>query len=227
MEYRKSVDVISSFMQHQYHHAITFDDTLQFIPDTGSAGVNIMVRYMASKAGAEGVGFSCVVEKPLDDLKEFVSEYNLSLIVGDLIANSLRAVKTSRQKEILLKVHYAKGFYHALTLYDSGISFEPETIRLLGLQPATSHPEDGGSGIGLMSIFEIVKASGGSYVLDEAIDEPPFTKAVTIRFDFKGQIIIRSRRDEIIDLHKQRRDIIFLRPLGNGKEEYHFLDPKE
>jgi len=227
VEYRKSVDAIRSFIQQQYHQAVSVDDILQFIPDTGSPGVNIMVRYMASKAGAEGVDFRCVVEKPLDDMKEIVSEYNLSLIVGDLISNSLRAVETSEHKEILLKVHYAKGFYHAITLYDSGIAFEPETIRLIGLQPATSHPEDGGSGIGLMSIFEIVKASGGSFVLDEAIEEPPFTKAVTIRFDFKGQIIIRSRRDEIIDLHKQRRSIIFLRPLGDGREEYHYLDPEE
>lgn len=191
------------------------------------AGVNIMVRYMASKAGAQGVDFTCTVEKNISDLTEFISEYNISLIVGNLIDNALRAVKKSRQREIYLKFHWVRGCNHAITIYDTGAAFEPETIKFFGLHPTTSHPEDGGSGIGLMTIFEIVQASGGSYVLDETIDEPPFTKSVTIRFDFKGQIYIRSRRDEIIDLHKQRPDMIFLRPLENGKEKYYDWDSED
>ena len=223
-EYRKSVEAMNAVIQKQYEQAASYEDTHKAIPSTGVAGADIMIRYMADKAIAQGVSFDCVVERDLNILLDCVSEYNLSIILGDLIGNALRAVKTTEQKSILLKIHEVKNLYCAISVYDSGVDFSPETIRRLGRQRATTHPEDGGSGIGLMSTFEIVHACYGTYELDETIDEPPFTKVVTIRFDFRNRTYIRTHRDEIMDVHEDRSDFIFLRKQEDRKEESFYLD---
>ena len=73
----------------------------------------------------------------------------------------------------------------------------------------TTHGDSGGSGIGLMTAFEILRTCKASFLLDECINNTPYSKVISICFDGLGQIRIHSRRPEILDLSKERTDMIF------------------
>ena len=82
-----------------------------------------------------------------------------------------------------------------VNIQDSGIPFEAETLTNLGVKKSTTHADTGGSGIGYMTVFEILKECGASLTITEyAPENYSFTKAVKIRFDGKLGYAINSYR---------------------------------
>ena len=53
----------------------------------------------------------------------------------------------------------------------------------MGKKRVTTHKGEGGSGIGLMTMFEILNKYKASYRLDESPDKDGFTKCVKIILD--------------------------------------------
>ena len=70
-------------------------------------------------------------------------------------------------------------------IYDSGEYFSKDVLKKLGKKRATTHKKDGGTGIGLMTTFEILKKYNASFSIDETINNPQYTKCVAITFDDK------------------------------------------
>lgn len=54
-----------------------------------------------------------------------------------------------------------------MCIYDSGIEFELETLKKLGLERITTHKKTGGSGIGFMTTFETLKECKASLIIEE------------------------------------------------------------
>ena len=63
----------------------------------------------------------------------------------------------------------------------------------MGRRNVTTHAHEGGSGIGLMALFDSLRARRGSFFLDET-PANGFTKCVCIRFDGKDSYSIKSAR---------------------------------
>ena len=188
-----------------------YDVAHKSIQATGIPAVDVIVNYIAQRAAAQGVGFQFTVMGSVKYLAEhMIPEHDLSTLLADLLENALIAVKDADRKNILLSIGIADGAY-ILAVYDSGAAFQPDIIRRIGLERATSHGSEGGSGIGLMTTFEIIRACKASFVIDEALDNSLYTKAVSICFDGLDQTRIRSRRDEILALSQERTDISFFR----------------
>lgn len=179
------------------------------LPETGVPAVDKAVRYMAQRAAAQNVAFHFTVMGSVDYFAgHVIPEDDLATLVLDLLDNALHAVEDAGQKNILLTVGIVDGAY-VLAVYDSGAAFQPYTIRRMGLERATTRQAEGGSGIGLMTTWETIRACRASFVLDETIDNPLYTKAVSIHFDGLDQTRIISRRSEVLALSQDRTDMIF------------------
>ena len=77
-----------------------------------------------------------------------------------------------------------------MSVFDSGEPFDDKVKKKLGRLRVTTHKDEGGSGIGMMTTFEILKKYKASFTIDEQIDNGTYTKKVCVCFDGKGNIKI-------------------------------------
>ena len=79
--------------------------------------------------------------------------------------------------------------------------FETEVLRYMGRRRITTRTGKGGSGIGLMTLFKIIRNTGASFVLEEfpcsEETDAGYTKAIRIVFDGKSRMeLITDRAGE-------------------------------
>ncbi len=179
------------------------------LPSTDVISVDALMTYMFNKARADGTEFEFTTAGSVKYLVEnVISESDLYTILADLIENAMIATKDSHSKRILVSISVSDGYY-LIDIFDSGIPFELETIVNLGKKKITTHADNGGSGIGLTTAFEIFKKHSASFMIAEFTDESPlFTKKISIRFDNQNQYVIKTARDCEIKAMSQRTDMI-------------------
>ena len=173
---------------------------------------DLILQYTAQKAEAESVDFQFTAAGRVKSLFDSVlSGDELSTVLGDLLDNALAAVRYADTKNIRLHIAAVNGS-PVISVMDSGIDFAPDTIQRLGKECATTHPGDGGSGLGLMSVFDTLRRHNASFELDETSRdrEKLYTKAVLLCFDSLRQTRIKSDRPEMIKIENKRTDILFL-----------------
>jgi hypothetical protein len=138
-----------------------------------------------------------------------------------LIENPLISVRFSEVK--IITVHI--GNYDncdTLSISDSGIPFEPHVLYALGKKRATTHAKDGGSGIGMMTLNDIIKKSKASLAIKEyETGTNSYTKTIAIIFDGKNEYRIHSFRGDLLRAKCPRSDIsisscIILQPQSAG-----------
>lgn len=170
--------------------------------DAGVDSVAVTLRYMAQLAENQHVSFEAPTIGDVRQLVDgrYITEIRLATLLGDLIENALVAVRPVGEKHILLAVEDKQP--PAVCVYDSGVPFEPETIRKLGIERASTHRGEGGSGLGMMVVFDILRFCKASLIIDELPDRPGYTKAVSVRFDELGQIRIKTERPEILEIER-------------------------
>ena len=109
----------------------------------------------------------------------------MKTLLADLIENAVIAVATCDNKKILVTIGLIDDCYE-ISVDDSGIPFDSEVLRDLGTKQITTYAGEGGSGIGMMTTFEILREFDASITVSDGIaDLYPLTKRVTIRFDGK------------------------------------------
>jgi phosphoglycerate-specific signal transduction histidine kinase len=115
-------------------------------------------------------------------------------LLGDHIKNAIIAVQNNRNtnRSILVLLGVIEEHYQ-IWVYDSGIEFEVDTLLKLGLERITTHKEDGGSGIGFMTSFEILEKNKASIIIEEnSPSSNDYTKIIKIKFDGKKDYKIIS-----------------------------------
>ena len=77
-------------------------------------------------------------------------------------------------------------------------------LRKMGSQRVTTHAGEGGSGIGLMTLFGILRTTGASFEIEEYPlgeenpDGKKYNKSVGVTFDGKGRLrLVTDRADEL------------------------------
>ena len=73
-----------------------------------------------------------------------------------------------------------------MNIYDTGVPFNTDIIHKLGKNKATSHSNDGGSGIGLYNTISVCQKYSFSFIIEEAPGVDNFTKKISITFDDKN-----------------------------------------
>ena len=87
--------------------------------------------------------------------ENIIDENLLNTLLADLGENAVIATNKSDTRHIFLSLGVRDGYYY-VHVFDSGLCFEPEVIKHLGKARYTTHKEEGGSGIGLISCLQTV-----------------------------------------------------------------------
>lgn len=176
-------------------------------PLTGVSAVDAVISGMGRQAYEEGVSFEFDFSGSVKYLAETeISGGDLAKLISDLLENAIIAERDSRIKNILLYISVCEDKY-VLEISDSGIPFEADTVARLGRQRATTHADTGGSGYGMLTVFELLEKCGASFTLEEFEPGGLFTKKIAIRFDGLSQFRLKTERPELAAIGEGRKTI--------------------
>jgi hypothetical protein len=179
------------------------------LPLANVISVDALMVYLFNKAQTDNTEFELTIYGSVKYLVEnIISESDLNTLLADLIENAMIATRNSDSKRILVSISISEGHY-LIDVFDSGIPFEAETIVNLGLKKITTHADNGGSGIGLITAFEIFKKYNTSFIIEEFADKSSiYTKKLSVVFDNQNQYIIKTARNFEIKAISQREDML-------------------
>lgn len=195
---------------HRKNILRTQDDRCRSIPETGYSSVDSILKYMKQKAYEMNINFdiafSCNVKALID---KNISESDLNTLLADLLENAMIATKYGDCRHVLLSVDMIDDFY-SINVFDSGIPFSKEVLVNLGVKNYTTHKADGGSGIGLVTSYELLKKYDASLAIEEFIrDSGLYTKKLSIVFNRLSQYTLFTyRNEEELDFLNKRTDLL-------------------
>lgn len=182
---------------------------------TGNIPLDALLNYMNKRIASLHGNFTVSISQPaLSQLSEIVSVDDIVHLLADLIENAIISLSDCPSRDIKLQV-YQYGKYPFIELSDSGIPFEISILAGLGIRAATTHTETGGTGIGLMDVWEIKNRYRASLHITEYEAPCPFQKKITLLFDRRNQYLIYTWREEAIKPFVQRIDMHVLANNGN------------
>jgi signal transduction histidine kinase len=188
----------------------SYEATSKRLQPTGVLSIDALMTYMHQKAKSLDIDLDLSVSGSVRYLiTHVIEEADANTLLADLLDNAIIATKRREKKNILSTVGICDHFYR-IDVFDSGIPFTPETIAAAGLEKTTTHQADGGSGIGLMTVFQILEKYQASFEIDECLNNSLFTKRVSVCFDALGQFRVKTNR-AAPDFTAGRSDIIFSR----------------
>lgn len=184
----------------------------KILPSTGNPLIDGAINDLYTKAAAHGIDFSLTVAAPVGEvIGKFISQTDLQTLICDHIKDAVIAVEATGEGKGKILVEFAmnNGSY-SVTVFDSGIAFEPETLAKLGKERVTTHADNGGSGIGFMTTFETLRKAHAGLKITEFETKTPFTKSVSFRFNGENTFTIQSYRSDMLREVLQREDIVIL-----------------
>jgi len=204
---RRILTQVEEFMRERTNIIKQSQRDNKILPKTNDPLIDGIINHMMLKASEKEIEFDVTVIGDISGLTETViPALKFQTLCADLIENAIIATALSEHKKILIIIGTNEGFYE-LNVQDSGIPFKIETLMRLGLEKASTHLDDGGSGIGYMTVFEILNEFKASIIITEYEPKPNgFTKSVGIRFDNKNDYIIDTFRAGDFSTSKIKRE---------------------
>ena len=170
---------------------------------TGIAEIDDMLKYMESECNKNKIEFILQLKGNIHNMvNNVVSKEDLEILLADHIKNAIIAIKHTDNinRSIMVRIGDINSIY-GISIYDSGIEFEVETLKNLGKKPSTTHAEEGGTGMGFMNTFETLQKYKASLEIEEYSkpNKDNYTKAINIKFDNENNYKIKSYRQNEID----------------------------
>lgn len=163
-----------------------YEDTYQKLPTLGLMGLDALFLLMMQKANMSGITFHLRLSNNANRLlPKNISESDASTLLADLIENALIATSHSQREKAVEVYLCTENNILQICVSDSGSPFPPEVLKKWGIEPFTTHADAGGSGIGMMCIYELCQKYGASFKIEQLQDPSPYCKCVSIRFDGK------------------------------------------
>lgn len=160
--------------------------------------IDDMFSYMQSECTKNGIEFILQINGNIHYLvNNIINKTRLVTLIGDHLKDAIIAINYSDNKyKSILAILGIKDDCYEFCIYDSGIEFEIQTFNKLGLEPATTHKESGGTGIGFITTFETLRATDASLIIEEKnkLTENKYTKSIKFKFDNKKELKIISYR---------------------------------
>lgn len=209
-DFEEAVKNVSEEFSSEMKHAVIIRKNL---PKTGVFGVDNLLEYMCKESAKNGIDFDVKINgNILFMVQKIIDSKMLETLLGDHIKDAIIAINSSQNtyKNILVTIGIVKECYE-ISIYDTGIEFEIDTLLKLGLERITTHKSTGGSGIGFMTTFETLAKTKASLIIEEKhpITNNDYTKIVRIRFDGKKEYRIKSYRQNEIEGQKVDKRIKF------------------
>ena len=189
------------------------DRQCQKLMSTKVMSIDRLLQYMQQKATKQDITLNMIISCDLSNfIEQVVEEEEVNTLLADLIENALIATKYNQQKQVLINFSFISNAY-SINIFDSGIPFEKEVLFYFGLKQITTHEDDEGSGIGLMTTKSFLQKYQASMVIDEFNSNAGgFTKGISIIFNGLNQFILKTERSENeIAYLKTRRDLQIIR----------------
>ncbi len=178
--------------------------------NTGIPSLDAILVYMYQKAQAQGIRlYATATPESIAALPPALTTEKLVHMLSDLLENAIIATKASTEKQIQVQIYLANGLF-TIEVADTGCSFEPATLISFGLEKASTHLTEGGSGIGLLDIWKIKEETKASIHIHEYEAGAPFSKKLFITFDKKNKYVIHTWRDKELSPLVNRGDIVIL-----------------
>lgn len=169
--------------------------------------LDALLNYMNKKIVSLNGNFTVnISQSALSLLSGIMTVDDLVHLLADLIENAAISLSNCPSRDIRLQI-YQYGKCPILELSDTGIPFEIPALTSLGIKAVTTHAETGGSGIGLMDIWEIKNRYRASLHIIEYESASPFQKKISLLFDHKNQYLLYTWRDHVIRPFVQRIDM--------------------
>ncbi len=177
------------------------------LPQTGNASIDSVLMLVSAAAKRKGINFKldCNPEAVALLSAAGKSVTDLDTIIADLCENAVHAVQSAIDPHICVVLEVSDGDIPRLCFYDNGAHFNPEVIKNFGVARFTTRKTEGGSGIGLFTLFEILKKYNASFCLDET-PHNNYTKCVKITFDGLGEYSVKSVRKEVTAVLNSHKD---------------------
>ena len=185
-----------------------YKETFTSLPTTGNLSVDAAIKFLNTKAQKEKATFLFHTDGNVESICNKIPLTELVGLICDLGENAIISTRESASKKIYVSLVSGEES-SCIEFYDSGEEFSAKALEFFGKRRYTTHKSTGGSGIGLMSIYALMEKYKFSFELNET-NVYPYSKAIKITFDNCKQIIINSKRKEIIDLAKEREDFILI-----------------
>jgi len=163
---------------------------------TNISSTDNILAYMAQRAEEDDIFMDVLVFGNIKYMAaELISEENLNTILADLTENAIIAVRNCAHKKITVSLGIVNDKYE-LSVEDSGQHFKKEILHNLGKAKITSHKDSGGSGIGMITVFDILKQTGASLIITEyaAVPQKP-SKKICVRFDGQNRFEVNEQTD--------------------------------
>ena len=185
-------------------------ETAVELSKTGIEVIDDMLSYMQSECIKNKIDFQLQINGNIYTMtNHYIGKDELEILLADHIKNAIIAIGyvENVNKSILVRLGKIDGIY-SLYIYDSGIEFEIDTFKELGIKPSTTHKDNGGTGMGFMNTFDTLRKYKASLEIKE-IGKPckdNFTKVLKFKFDNKNEFKIKSyRKDEIKKKDKENK----------------------
>ena len=164
--------------------------------------IDNMFKYMQSECDKNSINFKLKIMGNIHSLvNNIIPKNKLETLIGDHLRDAINAVNLSDlENREILAILGVKDKKYELSIFDTGVDFEIDTLVRLGLEAVTTNKDRGGTGTGFMTTFETMQDPKASLIITEyPIDnERQYAKCVTIRFDGKNQYRICSYRADKI-----------------------------
>lgn len=178
--------------------------------NTGIPSLDAILVYMYQKAHSQNIRFyATVTPESIAALPLVLTTEKLVHLLSDLLENAIIASKTSIDKQVQFQIYLANGIT-TIEVADTGCPFEPTTLISFGIEKASTHLNDGGSGIGLLDIWKIKEETKASIHIHEYEMSTPFSKKLFLSFDKKNKYVIHTWRNKELTPLTNRGDIIIL-----------------
>ena len=205
---QKILGELSELMQAQEKAISAVQGKYKALPPTGIELADAILNYMYQKAANHGTQFNFALAGGIKEvIPRAIQVDQFGTLLADLLENALSATFYASYKSIKTTMGIIDNCFE-VTVSDSGIPFEIATLARLGKEKATTRAGEGGSGIGWMTIFEILGKTGGSLTITEYANKGDgFTKTIAVRFDGMGEYVVQSHRAQEIQVAVQRDDL--------------------
>lgn len=184
----------------------------KLLPTTGHLLIDGAVNDLYVKAAAHDIDFNLTVSETVDAIiGKYISQTDLQTLLCDHIKDAIIAVDAAGNDKGKILVDFSvKNGNYQITVFDSGVDFEIDTLAKLGKERVTTHADSGGSGIGFMTTFETLRKAYASLMITEFAHKTPFSKSVSIIFDGENSFIIQSYRSDILKTAINRDDMVII-----------------
>ena len=172
------------------------------LPKIGLQIIDAKFETVLEKAKVKKIDFYLETKGDVSGLEEIIPQFDLVNIIGDLTENAIIAIKHLNREQTNRKILFSmenNDNEYGLSISDSGIPFEMDVLIKLGEEGNSTHLDDGGSGYGYKTIFELLYEYGASLTITEYEPKPnSYSKNIAISFNGKTEYIIKSYRAELL-----------------------------